>query len=147
MRKLRRDKTTAEQRDSFRQLIALEKVGAGQEMLLAIDAEAHRHGAGGNQHKAALELVGTDRDSAGAGKPGAAVESIDAASRKALFLHWRHGFGEAALERDQRAPIDNRFAPGNAFATHPTAVIDRFRGADQHLLWVAATQGTRTPER
>src|SRR5262249_2150636 len=78
-------------------------------------------------------------DRIGPGESGAPVKGVNSAFGKFLFPIAGHFIGEAALERDQAAPINLRVAC-NTMAAHAGLRVNRLSATDQHLLWIAAAQ-------
>jgi len=143
--KLCRDE--AEQDDLLGQLRELEKVGARDELLLAQNAEVHRHGTNGDQDETAVEHFAAHRDRARPTEPGPAMVGIDSGFCEALLLHRRHGVSEGSLELDKLVPCDYRLAAADAFATHAAGMINSVRCPDQDFFRIAAAQLARATER
>src|SRR5262249_17889630 len=134
------DVTATDQGDARREDVELEKLLAGDCILLAGDIQRYGARTASDQDVSPLELpVALDYDRIGAGESGAPVKGVNSAFGKFLFPIAGHFIGEAALERDQAAPINLRVAR-NTMAAHAGLRVDRLSPTDQHLLWIAAAQ-------
>src|SRR5207245_7401669 len=127
------NEAASEQHYSFRQLRELDEVSAREQMLLAANAEVHRHGTHRDQDETAVEHFDVHLDRARPTKLRAAMVGVDSSFGETLLLHRRHGFSEASFETDKLVPCDYGLAAADTFATHTAGMIDGVCRADQDL--------------
>jgi hypothetical protein len=142
MRELSRDVPSADERNTPRQVIKLQKIGACRQMFFAGNAKSSRDGFCSDQDELRFEHVIADFNRTRPPKTGAAANCIYAVLGKILFPLMRYRIGETALEGDEPSPVDQGLAPRDSLAAHPPILIERLRNADQNLLRIATAQGT-----
>lgn len=141
VRQFSRNVPSADERNTPRQCIELQKIGACRQVFFARNAQTFRNGSRSDQNETCFEQVVSDLDCLRAAKMRAAMKGIDAVLREFLLTLFRYRIGKGPLECHELAPVERRLAPADAPAAHPPILVKHFRHADQHLLWIAAAQG------
>lgn len=146
VRELCGDVAAAHQDHAPRDLLQLEKLLAGGQVLFAGNSQFDRFRAGGDEEMASFQSFAFDSYRARVGEPRPPAEGFDSLVRVHLLVFARDGIGEAALERDQFRPINVQLS-GDAVRAHAECEVDDFGTGNEHLFRVAPAQRTSATER
>src|SRR6267143_7160311 len=146
MGELERDVSGTKERNPRRQLVQFEESSAGEEELLAGNAEVSRLGSGGDHEVPRLERLAIYRQPLRAHEPRRPMIGRDPSFLERLLPIGRNGIREGPFELHQFGPGDMRVATHSP-ALHPTVPVRALRGADEHFLWVTAAQRARPAVR
>src|SRR5438477_8100746 len=119
MGELERDVSCTEERNPRRQLVEFEESSAGEQVLLAGNAEVSWFGSGGDHVVSRLENLAIYRQPLRTHEPRGAMIGRDPSVLKRLLPIGRHGIGEGPFEPHQLRPGDMRVAIHSP-ALHPT---------------------------
>src|SRR2546425_1279156 len=142
MGELERDVSGTKERNPRWQLVEFEESSAGEQVLLAGNAEVSRLGSGGDHEVPRLEHLAIYRQPLGAHEPRGPMKGRDPSFLERLLPIGRHGISEGPFEPYQFGPGDMRVAPHSP-TLHSTVPVRKLRRADEHFLWVTAAQRAR----
>src|SRR2546425_12061592 len=142
MRELERDVSCSQERDPRRQLVEFEESGAGEQVLLAGNAEVSRLGSGGDYEVPRLDHLAIYRQPLRTHEPGGPMIGRDPSFLERLLPIGWQGISEGPFELHQFGPGDMRVATHSP-ALHPTVPVRELRRAHEHFLWVTPAQRAR----
>src|SRR2546422_3597561 len=146
MGELERDVSCTEERNPRRQLVEFEVSSAGEQELLAGNAEVSRLGSGGDHEVPRLEHLTIYRQPLRTHEPRRPMIGRDPSFLERLLPIGRNGVSEGPFKLYQFGPGDMRVTT-HPPALHPTVPVCEFRGAAEHFLRVAAAQRPRPARR
>jgi hypothetical protein len=75
------------------------------------------------------------------------MKRCDAGFRKPVFAPFWNRLSERTLETHQLGPINLKLLGLNSLSFHSPNPVNGFGSSDEHFLWVASSESTRTSER
>src|SRR6266849_2249868 len=142
MGELERDVSCTEERNPRGQLFEFEESSAREQILLSGNAEVSWFGSGGDHVVPRLENLAIHRQPLRTHEPRGPMIGRDPSFLERLLPIGRHGIRERTFELHQFGPGDVCVATESP-ALHSALPIRELRGADEHLLRVAAAQRAR----
>src|SRR5712691_313694 len=142
MGELERDVSCTKERNPRGQLIEFKESRAREQVLLSGNAEVSGLGSRGDHEVPRLVHLAIYRQPLRAHEPRRPVIGRDPSLLERLLPIGWHGIREGPFELHQFGPGDMRVATHSP-ALHPTVPVRELRGADEHVLWITATQRAR----
>src|SRR5712692_3648136 len=139
-----RDITTADEDNSFWQLLQLEKLIAFDQVLLAGNPQRSWSGASSDEDEAPDKLIISNLKSCRIEEASAAMERRDPSLDVSALLIFGNGFCESILELHERRPVYLTTFCRNAFPFHASGPVDQLCRAHEHFFWIAAAQRAST---
>ena len=146
VRELERDVPAADEKDSFRQLLQVEKLLTRRCQLGAGDSQIDRSRPGSHNHVSSLHDIVTNLERCRPYETGSAMERGYAVLDKTLFAVLWNALGKGTFELHQLRPINLSLIGANPVFSHAASPIEDFCGTDEHFLRVAAAQSAGASE-